>query len=359
MKIQIISFTVNGAEIGERLRTALIAAGNEADAWVRSARVDSSLFHVTKESLDRWTRKAFSESDALIYIGAIGIAVRAAAPYLRDKHTDPAVVVLDEAGKYSIPILSGHIGGANALAEKAAEIIGAEPIITTATDREGCFAVDIFAKRLQLVCVPENLCKEISAASVDGETIGLYSAFPVLGEIPAGITLIKDSSSADEKYRTGVPRLGVAVCSSVRKNPLFPRTLFLIPRGIHIGIGCRKGTEFDILLKAMEQGMRENGIPKEAIVSVSSIDLKKEEKGILRLAEYLGVPFLTFSAEELNAAEGNFEPSDFVRQTTGTDNVCERSAMLAAGKDAVPVMHKTVFHGVTIAAVQKRYVVRF
>jgi len=358
MRIRIISFTINGARIGEKLKKALSVEGNEADACVRSSRADPAVFSVTEESLDGWTRKAFAESDALIYIGAAGIAVRAVAPYLKDKHTDPAVVVLDEAGKFCIPILSGHVGGANALAEKAAEITGAVPVITTATDREGRFAVDVFAKEHHLICVPESLCKEVSAASAAGENIGFYSAFPIAGELPDGLELFKDGGTVPETGERKIPGPGIAVCASTGKSP-FARTLFLVPRGIHIGIGCRKGTDFEVLLKALEQVMRENGIPKEAIVSVSSIDLKKEEKGICRLAEYLGVPFLTYSAEELNGAEGNFESSDFVKRTTGTDNVCERAAILAAGKGALPVMHKTVEDGVTVAAAQESFVVRF
>lgn len=348
MKISIISFTENGARIGERLQTVLNAEGNETDAGVCSAHVNPERYRVTGDKLVGWTRAAFEKSDALIFIGAAGIAVRAVAPYLKDKHSDPAVVVIDETGKFSISLLSGHIGGANALAKKAAGIIGAEPVITTATDREGCFAVDLFAKERNLVCVPESLCKEVSAASAAGGKIRFYSEFPTAGTLPEGL-----SGTGPE-----TPEPGIAVCASAQGSP-FPRTLYLVPRGIHLGIGCRKGTDFGVILKALEQGLIQNGIPQDAIVSVSSIDLKKEEKGICRLAAYLGVPFITFSAAELNRAEGNFEASAFVKRMTGTDNVCERAAVLSAGKGAVPVMHKSVFGGVTAAAAQEMYTVRF
>ncbi|MBM6685952.1 cobalamin biosynthesis protein CbiG, partial [Faecalicatena contorta] len=126
----------------------------------------------------------------IVFIGAAGIAVRLIAPYIRDKFTDPAVLVLDEGGRFVIPLLSGHVGGANDLARFLARATGAEAVITTATDVNGRFAVDVFAKKCGLVLTDRTKAKDISARILKGEKVGFYSEFPVLGRVPEELTLV-------------------------------------------------------------------------------------------------------------------------------------------------------------------------
>ncbi len=142
---------------------------------------------VHKESTKEWAGKQFESADGIIFIGATGIAVRSIAPYVASKKTDPAVLVTDECGKFVISLLSGHLGGANELALQAAEALHAVPIVTTATDLEGKFAVDVFAKKNNCHIFRMKEAKEVSAALLAGEKVGFYSEFPWEGELPDGL----------------------------------------------------------------------------------------------------------------------------------------------------------------------------
>ena len=147
--IAIVAFTEAGLALARRIRDAVGGS-------VTSSREEGF-------SLSGWTAEHFPVCDALIFVGAAGIAVRAIAPHVRHKAQDPAVIVADECGKYVIPILSGHLGGANALARRIAESIGAEAVITTATDLRGAFAVDLWAKEHGMIIRQPERIKQVSA----------------------------------------------------------------------------------------------------------------------------------------------------------------------------------------------------
>ena len=141
-------------------------------------------------SLAGWTALQFAQSDALVFVGAVGIAVRAIAPHCQSKATDPAVVVLDECGRFAVPLLSGHLGGANALARALAKACGAVPVITTATDVNGLFAVDLWAKAQNCAVLEPERIKRVSGALLAGQTVRYWSPWPVAGETPAGVNAL-------------------------------------------------------------------------------------------------------------------------------------------------------------------------
>ena len=177
MKAEIISFTDHGAVLAQRLTEGLSRQGICCEAWVKKK--DAVLLEgvqVLAASLKEWTKKQFAEADALIFIGAAGIAVRSIAGFVQSKKTDPAVLVADEQGKHVISLLSGHIGGANAMTRLAAGILGADPVITTATDLHGKFAVDVFAARRGLFMDSMAYAREIAAELVAGRRVGMRSA---------------------------------------------------------------------------------------------------------------------------------------------------------------------------------------
>ena len=164
MKISVICFSLTGQETAERLIQGLRERGIETLLGKKSRYLPDSI----SEDLQSWTGKQFSQADGIVFIGACGIAVRSIAPFIQNKKKDPAVLVADECGKFVISLLSGHLGGANELADLAADILGAVPVVTTATDLHGRFAVDVFAKKNQCSIVHMKAAKEVSAALLAG-----------------------------------------------------------------------------------------------------------------------------------------------------------------------------------------------
>ena len=346
MKIAVICFTEHGAALAEQLYEAFSRRALLCQAWIKkkdSVLIDCAHVHGLKIGLRDWTGEQFAVADAMIFIGATGIAVRSIAPFVKSKKTDPAVIVLDEQGQHAISLLSGHIGGANALTRLVAEITGAEPVITTATDLHGKFAVDAFAARRDLYMDSMPLAKEIAAALVEDRQIGMHSDFPVFGQVPQEL---------------GAERADLGFSITCKKDQPFARTLHLVPRAVVLGIGCKRGTSEEAIWTLIRETLEQNQIFSESVCLLASIDLKKEEAGIKACAEKLGVPFVTFSAGELEQvqSEDGFTESTFVRSVTGVGNVCERSALKAAGTSWL-LIKKTARNGVTVAAAVKEYTV--
>ena len=283
----------------------------------------------------------FNDNDALIFISSAGIAVRHIAPFVKDKTTDPAVLCIDEKGTYVIPLLSGHIGGANDLARELSESIGAEAVITTATDINHRFSVDSWAARNGLIIDSMKYAKAVSAAILERD-IPLCSDFYITGGLPQGI------------YKREKGELGILI--SYEKREPFEQTLRLIPKVLHIGIGCRKGISKEAVKAAAEQVLEEHNIDIRAIKNASSMDIKASESGLLEYIKEQGWPMTFYSAEELMKVQGDFSSSEFVKSITGVDNVCERSALMNADR---LIVKKTALNGVTIALAAEDMEVRF
>ncbi|WP_277408002.1 cobalamin biosynthesis central domain-containing protein [Lacrimispora xylanisolvens] len=184
MRIAVICFTEAGASTAITLMEGLLKEGELCEGFGKGPGLKPLTL-----SLGEWTKEQFIDKDGIVFIGAMGIAVRSIAPYIKGKAVDPAVVVLDDQGRFSISVLSGHLGGANELAERSAEITGGQAVITTATDIHGKFAADLFAKRLGLAITELNLVKKVSAAVLRGETVGFHSDFPIDGRLPEELCL--------------------------------------------------------------------------------------------------------------------------------------------------------------------------
>lgn len=282
--------------------------------------------------LAEWTAGAFSQADALVFVGAAGIAVRAIAPHIRHKALDPAVVVVDEAGCFAIPVLSGHLGGANDLARRIAASLGGTAVITTATDVRRLFAADEWARRQNCrVQNPEAIVR-VSSKVLSGETAGVYSPWPIAGRPPEHVAL---AAEKDCDVRLTLRReSGEALC--------------LIPIIAVLGVGCRRGIPAPALERAFAELLEASGLNSLAFYKVCSIDLKRDEPGLLAFCQNRGLALETFSAQALQAVEGDFSSSAFVRSVTGVDNVCERAAVLGSG--GTLLVKKQAGEGVTMAA---------
>lgn len=327
MTAAVIAFTRRGAALGKTL-----AEGLNASLHV-PARFAGEVGAEAYDSLADWTARMWREKDALLFVGACGIAVRAIAPHVKDKFTDPAVVSVDEAGRFAIALLSGHVGGANALALRVAALTGGQAAISTATDVNGLFAVDVWARERDMVLTDRVLAKAVSAALLEGKPVGFISDFG--HGCPEGLT-------------AGTGEIGVWVTWKTGEGP-FARTLRLAPKGLILGIGCKRGTPQAAIEAAVTAALA--GYEPQAVVRVATIDLKQDEPGLLAFCHAHDLPLSVYSAAELAAVEGEFTPSAFVKGVTGVDNVCERAAVRAGGAILVPKQAK---NGVTVAVAGRK-----
>ena len=309
-----LSFTDRGQALAEKLSAALGGV---------TARAGGDL------SIGTWTENAFRDRSALVFVGAAGIAVRAIAPFLRHKSEDPAVLSVDETGHYVIPLLSGHLGGANAMALKIAAITGGEAVITTATDLNGVFAVDLWAAHQNMKVRQLERIKMVSSKLLAGRKILLDCRWEIRGERPENVEINSEAGKKrnNKLYSTDMSKADVLVSYRSFESS----SLQLIPRILTLGIGCRKGTGDEALEEGFERFCRERRILPEAIRSASSIDCKSGEEGLIHFCRSHGWPVRFYAAEELGRAEGCFTGSDFVRSAVGVDNVCERAAVLESG----------------------------
>ncbi len=329
-KAAVIAFTAEGKRLAEKIISKLQENGYQCTDDQR-----------TMGSVVSWAGEQFSAVQVLVFVGAAGIAVRAIAPWVKDKFTDPAVVVVDEMGKFVIPILSGHLGGANEFVRMLAEFLCAVPVITTATDLRGCFAVDVFAREKGLWITDRSLAKEMSAAVLKGSSIGVFGDCPVQ-ELPV--------FWGCRTNRIGEINLYLAIWKKERWEEKIPRenTLQLVPRVVTLGLGCRKDIDKEILKLQVMEALDAWGIWPQAVKKIATITLKKEEKAIQELCLEMHWELCFFSPRELAAVKGEFSFSPFVEQTTGVGNVCERAAVLGAGGRLLE--KKTIKKGVALAA---------
>lgn len=361
MKAVFVSCTVRACELASELdrKWKIEYPGAEVVHIVKCSALPE--ISVT-EPLSEAVGGVFGCADLIVFFTAVGIAVRSIAPFIRHKSVDPAVVVVDECGRYSISLLSGHHGGANQYAQEIAGLIGAEPVITTATDSEGKFAVDEFARVNNLEVTDWELAKRISAEVLSGGEIALYDEEQNLlavskdGRMPEiGAERIKEHTEkkcAREKLEN--LRYGIIISNKKRSDKEYcacENLLQLIPKNIYLGIGCKKGTDSLKIQTAVREALERANISRKAVAKAASIELKADEPGILDFCERYGIEFVTFSADELLKVEGSVSGSSFVEQVTGVDNVCERSALAASGGRLI--LPKQIFGGVTVAVAEK------
>ena len=342
MRINVVAFSTNGCATARRVGDVL---GDEDVRLFAKTSSDSLGLEPIQGPVRDWVGASFSECDAIVFVGATGIAVRYIAPHIRGKDTDPAVVCMDEHGRWAIALLSGHIGGCNELTARIADGTGAEAIITTATDLNGKFSVDTFATRNGMRISSLKIAKDVSARVLDGRFVGFCSDTEVSGDLPDGIT-VADSGE-----------FGVCVSSDPGRKP-FDVTLNLIPMDVVLGVGCKRDTDPAKLREFVNTTLGSLGIAPERVSAVASIDIKRDEEAVLELARCLRAPARFYSSEELNSLEGDYSRSRFVQSVTEVDCVCERSAAMAAGGNDF-ILRKTARDGMTVAVCRRDISPRF
>ena len=378
MKLAIISFTENGIKLSKTVAKRL--PRRKVTLYTKCSRYTAEDLKVqrVKESLQVWTAQRMAEGDALLFIGACGVAVRAIAPNLTDKLHDVPVLVMDEEGQYVIPILSGHVGGANELAREFADLMDARPVITTATDVQKKFAVDLFAKRNHLEIMNKDGIAKVSAKALVGEQLtiavrakNIECYHPKFCEVceedftEAENPLLREASMhKQDQEACGVePPLRLVpyvkdqpvdiVVSEMQDNK--NALIWLRPRRYVVGMGCRKNKDTEELLAFYQETLEQAMVEPGEVYALASIDKKKDEPGLLAISERMRIPFFTYTAEELNRVGECVHSSEFVNAQVGVDNVCERAAIAGCGVSGWLIYEKHAFDGMTIAIAERNW----
>lgn len=332
MKIAIVSVSDKGQKLALTLKEKL-----DSDSTV----IKCDLFH---KNVKKYLKIAFYEYDAVIAIMACGILIRSIAPYIESKVTDPAVLNIDDNGKFVISTLSGHLGGANALTSKIAELVNATPVITTSTDVNNKLGIDVLSRDLYLSIDNTNEILFFNKAILEGNKI-TFTINPdknpdYLEDYLSGNSLEMDVSL---DYSPDVNTDEIHVSLDNHK-------IILKERNIVVGIGCRRGKEYEKILEGFNKSLNDLNIHKSRVNMLSSAEIKKDEKGILELSEKLKIPVNFVDLDRLKLFEsGDIQKSEFVKSKFGIYGVCEPSALITAGFDSKLIYKKTSYDGVTIA----------
>ncbi len=347
MRAAVFSFSARGAELSKRVADALRRVGYEAEAMTVAKYAPETGLAPMLPDYKAACAAAFVSCEALVFVGAAGIAVRAIAPHIKSKLTDPAVISIDERANFVMPLLAGHIGGANELARYLAASLNATACVTTATDVNGLFAVDEWAARNKMVISSLLAAKDFAAALVAKENVGLYydEGFTVSSALPAQV-----------KCESTLP-IGMAVTLDSTRTP-FKTTVRLLPKIVHLGIGCRRNTPLENIEALVLPELEKLHIDLRSVVALASVDLKKDEQGLLAFAQKYKLAANFYTADELNSVAGDFTPSAFVKSVVGVSNVCERSAVLDS-KNGRLLLRKTSLNGVTLAVAAENLVLDF
>lgn len=303
-----------------------------------------------KEHFKENLREAFSKYDNLVCIMATGIVVRILAPLIVHKTSDPAVVVLDQEGRHAISLLSGHLGGANGLAREMAWLAGGDPVITTATDVAGIISFDSFAKARGMAIENIGQLKRVSGALLEGQKVRVISNYQfeefngqplILEPVPVDRVLAQSDCCPTVVIDEGF------CLKAASSQPV----LYLRPRTICAGIGCKRNMDGPSIEAALLQTLKEEGLSPLSLKCISTIPLKADEAGILNTAEHLKVPVQIVDTDEiasLDISSLGIAGSDFVAENTGVLSVSTASSYLAAGHGHI-LRDKARYKGITIA----------
>ena len=369
MRIKVISFTKKGIELSVQLKEKLDDVLYQRNKVAPVEDLHCKLFtacktadflppHVTytNEPLQTFAEDGFKHYDGIIFIGACGIAVRAIAPWVKDKFEDVPVLVMDELSGVIIPILSGHLGGANRLAMMIAGEMDLQPVITTATDLHRKFAVDLFAADNDLKIENREGIAAVSAKILAGEDV----TFSIEGDVGSDyLTVLKQLKMIPYEKNQNTDIL--ISTQNDRKNG----SIVLRPKEYVVGIGCKRGTSFEKLDGFIKEVFEENGLDSGLICAVASIDLKRKEEGIHQISKRRKIPFVMLPAETLESIKGDFSSSEI--QPGSSSSPCPGCSRLSgssrskavAGEGGELIVSKTAKDGMTIAVAKRKFRIVF
>jgi cobalt-precorrin 5A hydrolase len=346
-KYAVWAITPNGVDIAKTILEKLPVVDVFLSDKLSAKEIQTTAFDTFADALC----EHFHRYDGHVFIMATGIVVRSIAPLIQSKVEDPAVVVVDDRGLHAVSLLSGHIGGANALAIQIADCINARPVITTATDVNRITAIDVLATEKQLFIENPQAIKTVNMSLLKGEKIGLHDPFDYLqGLIPDSMPWSdideKNKSLTTEEGKDRNRRARIYIDDIQAKLP--PQTLVLRPPTLMAGIGCNRNTAMQEMKELLEGAFEQFNLSLHSLTGLASIKLKADEAGLLSLAEELDLPLNLYDREELNQVKTIENPSLTVEKHVGVKSVCEAAAILAA-QNGTLVVPKQTTRNVTLA----------
>lgn len=352
-KYALIVITKHGVALGARLNAAM----PEADLWVSSKfavqapdgaiAFDGSPGKLIADLFERYT--------GLVFFVSLGAVVRMIAPHLKDKHVDPAVLVVDDRGQFVIPVLSGHLGGANALARRVGEAMGAAPVITTASDVNNTIAVDLFGREFGWRIEGWENVTAVSAAVVNEEPVAVFQDagepgwWPVDKPLPQNIHRVVSLRECERFSATLAVTDLAELPEGIRRRAVLYR-----PRSLVVGVGCNRGTAETEIREAVHSVLGRFGLSPHSVRNWASIDAKRDEEGLLAAAKAEGLAVRFFSKEALNAITVP-NPSEAPLKYVGAQGVAEPSALLSAGAETALIVPKQKIGNCTVAVARVLY----
>ncbi len=326
------------------------ALANRLKAIYPGASVFSKQAGTLREPLARWLKRMLPRFDGLLFIGALGVAIRSLDGLLPSKKDDPAILVLDEKGRHVISAVSGHRGGANAWAEEIAEKIGATPVITTSSDSNETFSLDLLGQEWDWALEGEDNLTKLSSRMVNQRPIALFQeAGEPLTRFPANVTVF---SSWDALQRAREKFEGFLFVTDRQRVWPLQNALWYRPRTLCLGVGCERGVSEKEIQAAVKIFLKKHALSPHCLRDVASLELKKDERGLLAFATKQALPLHFFSAEDLGKISVP-NPSPNVARAVGTPSVAEAAALKASGAKEL-LAAKFIHAGKIVLAVARR-----
>lgn len=342
-KIAFITLTENGKNLALNISKIL----GEGDIYITeklASKMDKSSCKIIEGKLSNYMDTLFENYESLIFIMATGIVVRSIAKHIKNKFEDPAILVIDEKGNNVISLLSGHMGGANEMTNYISGLIGANPVITTATDVNDKSSLDMIAKSLNahIDNFRENV-KEVNSLLVNDGKVGIYIDGNYKVDTRGFITIKNINEFHRQDNLDKIIYITNKSITDIKTNKIIK----VVPKDIVIGMGCRRNTPYEEINSALEDILNKYNLDKHAIKKIGSVEVKKDELGIIKLANALNIPFETISIEEIQKIDYRFEKSEFVKKSIGVYCVAEPVAYILSDKNLIINKHK--YKGITFS----------
>ncbi len=347
MRIAVVAITGRGAQLGQRLCESMTVG----ECYVSSRYADQltrpcHCFEPTE--LRHLLARLWKQYDGLVLIMSTGIVVRMIAPLLESKTSDPAVVVMDDAGRHAISLLSGHLGGANELAESCAVISNGRPVITTATDTHDLPSFDMLAKEQGWVIDDISRVKILNTLMLDNKEIAVCDPTGRARSWLNGRGKVTFHATSAEAIESAASGLLIVTNTILPEQINRENVLILLPRNLILGIGCNRSTSVDEIDEFVTLHLSRLALSQKSICCIASVAAKRDEVGLIQYAERIGVPLRCFENKDLNQVAFPSPPSTHALDAVGVAGVAEPAAILASGGGRL-LLEKVKSANVTLA----------